>query len=56
LIDDVTLTIPGDLIAGETYELILGFYDWKTGERLMGFDEMGQPIGDHLVLEQRVFQ
>lgn len=56
LIDDLELALPADLIAGEAYSLIVGFYDWKTLERLMVLDATGQPVGDHLVLEQTVFQ
>jgi 4-amino-4-deoxy-L-arabinose transferase-like glycosyltransferase len=56
LIDDFALTVPVDLVSGEAYELIMGFYDWKTLERLMVVDETGQPVSDYLVLEQHVFR
>jgi hypothetical protein len=55
VIDDFALTVPADRVNGETYQVIMGFYDWKTLERLMVVDEAGQPVSDHLVLEQHVF-
>lgn len=34
------------------YTLVLGVYDWQTGIRLPVFDENGQAIGDHLILDE----
>jgi hypothetical protein len=55
LIDDFELLVPGDRVNGERYELIMGFYDWKTLERLPVVDKVGHPVSDHLMLEQLVF-
>jgi hypothetical protein len=55
LIDDLELAIPDNRVDGEAYTLIMGFYDWRTMERLPVLDEAGHPVGDHLVLEQHVF-
>jgi hypothetical protein len=58
LIDGFELVVPADRIPGETYEAIVGFYNWRTLERLQTVDMAGQPVGDHvehLLLEQYVF-
>ena len=56
LIDEYELAVPAGRVPGEMYALIVGFYDWKTLERLAVLDTTGRPVSDHLVLEQYVFQ
>jgi 4-amino-4-deoxy-L-arabinose transferase-like glycosyltransferase len=50
LIDDFALAIPPNLPQGEEYELIVGFYDWRTLERLPTLSTDGQALSDHAVL------
>jgi hypothetical protein len=57
-IDELELAVPADRIPGETYQVIVGFYDWRTLARLPVLDSSGRPVGDpgqYLVLEQLVF-
>jgi hypothetical protein len=49
LIDTFALSIPAQAPEGE-YELIVGFYDWRTFERLPVLDATGQVSGDHVSL------
>jgi hypothetical protein len=51
LSDEVSLVLPKNLLEGE-YDLLLGWYDEATGERLPVFDAAGQPVGDNLVLAE----
>ena len=52
LIDDLMLSIPTDRPTHEDYELIVGFYNWRTLARLPVLDLAGQAVGDHAVLDQ----
>ena len=47
--DAHALSIPADLPAGD-YDLVLGWYDWETGERLPVVDGQGNVVGDEVVL------
>jgi 4-amino-4-deoxy-L-arabinose transferase-like glycosyltransferase len=51
VIDHFELAIPAQAPPGE-YELEMGFYDWRTLERLPVLDANGQPASDHIILEQ----
>lgn len=51
LVDDLKLAIPAESPEGE-YRLIMGFYDWGTGERLPVLDDAGQLAADHVVLKE----
>ncbi|MBN1136457.1 MAG: glycosyltransferase family 39 protein [Anaerolineae bacterium] len=55
LCDDMTLKLPPGLIPGR-YDLLVGFYDEATGDRLPLFDAAGQPLGDTLLLRQVTFE
>jgi hypothetical protein len=54
LIDEFALAVPADRIPGEPYALIVGFYNWRTLERLTVLDATGEPVGDYLILKQDV--
>jgi uncharacterized membrane protein len=45
------LSLPADLPAG-TYDVVVGWYNWKTGDRLDLTDDHGNPLGNELVLTQ----
>lgn len=49
--DQYTISIPAETPPGD-YTLIMGFYDWRTLERLPVLDAAGQVVADHVVLEQ----
>jgi len=55
VIDRVALTIPGDAPAG-TYQLAMGFYDWRTMIRLPMLGSGGEVVGDHAVLGEVTVQ
>ena len=54
LVDDFVLSIPDERPVGEEYDLIMGFYDWRTLERLPVLTTDEQGPGDYVVLVQRV--
>ncbi len=43
------LVLPNDLPAGD-YRLIVGMYLPDSGERLAAYDQTGQLVGDHIIL------
>ena len=49
--DQLEIDLPADLPAGR-YELLLGLYDERTGERLPVFDDAGGAPGDSLLLQE----
>jgi len=49
IIDHFAISIPAEAPPGE-YELEIGFYDWRTLERLPVLDTTGQIIGDRVIL------
>jgi hypothetical protein len=48
--DRHTLVLPDDLPTGD-YRLIAGMYLPDSGERLSVYDQTGQPVGDHIILD-----
>jgi hypothetical protein len=50
LSDELYLDLPSDLPPGR-YELLVGFYDESTGQRLQVTGAIGQPLGDSLLLQ-----
>ncbi|MFL7808400.1 MAG: ArnT family glycosyltransferase [Anaerolineae bacterium] len=50
LVDTLTLALPQDWVEGETHQVILVLYDWRTMVRLPLVEPGGQPIADHAVL------
>jgi 4-amino-4-deoxy-L-arabinose transferase-like glycosyltransferase len=51
--DQYLIPVDGGAPAGD-YHLQIGLYDPATGERLSVVDDHGQPIGDHIRLEQEI--
>ena len=51
VVDRFSLPIPPEALPGE-YQLVMGFYDWPTLDRLSTVDAAGQVAGDHIVLAQ----
>ncbi len=49
--DRIVVPLPGDLQPGR-YALVIGVYDAASGERLPVTDAAGQPLGDHLLLDE----
>lgn len=49
--DQYTIAIPPETPPGD-YQLIVGFYEWPTLERLPVLDDAGQVVGDHVVLSE----
>ena len=49
--DTYTLPIPDDAPTAD-YQIIMGFYEWPSLERLAVVNEAGQPISDYVVLGQ----
>lgn len=49
--DSYTIEVPADAPSGE-YQLITGFYNWRTLERLPVLDDAGQVLADNVVLGQ----
>lgn len=49
LVDTLELAVPPDIAPG-VYQVIIGFYDWRTSERLLTLDETGAPTGDHATM------
>jgi hypothetical protein len=47
--DGHLVAVSADLPAGR-YDLVAGWYDWQTGERLAAYDEGGNLLGDEFVL------
>ncbi len=47
--DQVEVALPPGAPAGR-YTIALGWYDWRTGERLSILDEAGQPLTDRIEL------
>jgi hypothetical protein len=41
--------LPADLASGR-YDLVVGWYDWQTGDRLALVDGFGNPVGNEFVL------
>jgi len=50
LVDTFTLALPQDWVEGETYEVALVIYDWRTMVRLPLVELGGKPIADHAAL------
>jgi hypothetical protein len=50
LSDEITLSLPKALTPGR-YQLLVGWYDETTGQRLPAFDAAGAHVGDSLTLE-----
>ena len=44
-----TVEVPADLASGR-YDMVVGWYDWQTGDRLRLDDGLGNPGGDEFVL------
>jgi hypothetical protein len=51
--DVVQIPVPPQAPAGE-YEVIVGLYDFVTGRRLLVFNDQGEPIDDHIRLDERI--
>jgi hypothetical protein len=51
VVDHFQLSIPATAPLG-TYELVMGFYDWHTMERLPVLHPSGVAVGDHVTLTQ----
>jgi hypothetical protein len=51
--DFVQVPIPSEVPPGE-YEIVVGLYDFATGKRLLVLDDQGQPISDHIRLEEEI--
>jgi len=49
-VDTFTLALPQDWVEGETYEVALVIYDWRTMVRLPLVELGGKPIADHAAL------
>jgi hypothetical protein len=49
IIDHFALTVPENAPAG-TYQIVVGFYEWQTMQRLPVLDDAGQVVGDHVLL------
>jgi uncharacterized membrane protein len=47
--DGHRIAVPADLPAGR-YDLVAGWYDWQTSERLNAYDENGNLVGNEFVL------
>ncbi|MCX6030455.1 MAG: DUF2079 domain-containing protein [Chloroflexi bacterium] len=47
--DGHLVAVPAGLPEGR-YDLVAGWYDWQTGERLAAYDEGGNLLGDEFVL------
>ncbi|HEY64470.1 MAG TPA: phospholipid carrier-dependent glycosyltransferase [Caldilineae bacterium] len=47
--DQIEVALPPGAPAGQ-YTIALGWYDWRTGERLSLLDEAGQPMTDRIEL------
>jgi hypothetical protein len=52
VIDTYEIPIPDDAPPGEAYQLEVGFYDWKTLERLPVRGAAGPVVGDSVTLGQ----
>ena len=52
--DKHTVQLPRGLPLG-TYRFRLGVYNWATGERMQVWSK-GQPIGDHVILDQTLYR
>ncbi|MCW5853339.1 MAG: hypothetical protein KIT87_24945 [Anaerolineae bacterium] len=51
LSDTYTLPIPDDAPTAD-YQIIMGFYEWPSLQRLPVVNDAGQPVSDHVVLGQ----
>jgi len=49
--DQFTIQVPGETPTGD-FQLIMGFYNWQTLERLPVLDATGQVVADNVVLGQ----
>jgi uncharacterized membrane protein len=49
--DSHVLSLPPDLPAG-TYDVVVGWYNWQTGDRLALTDDHGNVLGNEFVLTQ----
>jgi 4-amino-4-deoxy-L-arabinose transferase-like glycosyltransferase len=53
--DDYAITLPPDAPEGE-YHIVIGMYDWQTGERLPLSTPSGEPLANHQVQLQQSIQ
>jgi hypothetical protein len=51
LVDRFKLAVPAQAPEG-VYQIVVGFYDWRTKARLPVLDAAGQVLGDHVALTQ----
>jgi hypothetical protein len=51
--DSIQVSVPPQVPAGE-YEIIVGLYDFVTGERLSVLDSQGGPAGDYIRLREKI--
>jgi hypothetical protein len=48
-----SIRVPAKAPAG-TYEVVVGLYDLTTGRRLLVLNDLGEPIGDHIRLDEEL--
>jgi hypothetical protein len=51
--DPIQIAIPPEAPGGE-YDIVVGLYDLASGRRLAVLDDQGEPIGDHIRLEEGI--
>jgi hypothetical protein len=51
--DSIQVPVPAQAPAGD-YEVVVGLYDFVTGQRLLVLNEHGEPIGDHIRLDEKI--
>jgi hypothetical protein len=51
--DSIQIPIPAQVPAGE-YEIVVGLYDFVTGQRLAVLNDRGEPVGDHIRLDEEI--